>query len=484
MTCCVNDFRSKPYLYGLYRRKCLHCINWHANLRPLDKTLAAMRRFLMLIAMLGFAPYAGAAELRDLRLWDGPDGTRVVFDLSDAPEHKVFTLSNPDRVVIDISGVGKKSAAQLVNRISGKGLVQKLRSAQKEDGSLRVVLEVAQPVDPKSFGIQPNSGYGYRLVLDLGKLPAQAPANDAASATPPAIASAPTPAVAVPAPVPSAPAIRVADKPIVVAVDAGHGGEDPGAHGRSGLLEKDVALSIARRLASQINEQPGMRAVLTRDGDYYVGLRERVQKARSAQADLFVSIHCNALTRPDMSGTAVYVLSTRGATNENARWLANQENAADMVGGIELQDKDHELAAVLIDLSQSATMEASFDLGSRMLDSLGRINNLQKPRVQQAGFVVLKAPDIPSVLVETAFITNPREERLLADEDYQAKMASSMLTGIKGYFQSYRPQQQVVENQAEHPLRSASAESRKPRAVDVNLDRRRSDASAPGGFSR
>ncbi|TXH05050.1 MAG: N-acetylmuramoyl-L-alanine amidase [Nevskiaceae bacterium] len=467
-----------------------------------------MRRVFLITAMLGIAPAAGAAELRDLRLWDGPDSTRIVFDLNGAPEHKVFTLSNPDRVVVDIAGAGQKAAAALVNRVGGKGLVQKLRSAPKEDGSLRVVLEVAHEVDPKAFDIQPNSGYGYRLVLDLydkatassvtDAVPASGATAPAATppavpvvtvaatppaAPPPAVASSSLPKIAPPAakaaPPPAGPAVRLADKPIVVAVDAGHGGEDPGARGNSGLLEKDVALAIAKRLAGKINEQPGMRAVLTRDGDYYVGLRERVQKARKAQADLFVSIHCNALTRREMHGTAVYVLSTRGATNEHARWLANQENAADMVGGIDIQDKDHELAAVLIDLSQSATMEASFDLGNRMLDSLGRVNTLQKPHVQQAGFVVLKAPDIPSVLVETAFITNPREERMLADDGYQDKMATSMLTGIKGYFQNYRPQQQVVDN-------NGGDRSDDPaRAVQVSLERKRGGAKDPtAGLAR
>jgi N-acetylmuramoyl-L-alanine amidase len=233
------------------------------------------------------------------------------------------------------------------------------------------------------------------------------------------------------------------------------------------VLEKDVSLAIAKRLARLINDQPGMKAVLTRDGDYYVGLRERVQKARQVQADLFISVHCNALTRPDMHGTAVYVLSPRGATNEHARWLANQENSADMVGGIDIQEKDHELAAVLIDLSQSATMEASFDLGSRMLGSLGQINNLQKDKVQQAAFVVLKAPDIPSVLVETAFITNPVEEKQLASAEYQQQMAESMLDGVKGYFQSYRPQQQIVVNEpAPEPA------PRKARAVEVKMERK------------
>jgi len=233
----------------------------------------------------------------------------------------------------------------------------------------------------------------------------------------------------------------------VVALDAGHGGDDPGAQSRNGLQEKNVTLTIARQLAKRINATPGMRAVLTRDGDYYVGLRERTVKARQAQADLFVSIHCNSYRDHDMRGTAVYVLSDHGATTEQARWLANHENAADLVGGVDLHDKDDRLAAVLLDISQSATMDASFDLGNRLLGSLSRVNELQKPSVQQAGFMVLKSPDIPSVLVETAFISNPREEQMLRNPDTQAQFADGIFEGIKGYFSRYRPlqsQQQVA----------------------------------------
>ena len=206
-----------------------------------------------------------------------------------------------------------------------------------------------------------------------------------------------------------------------------------------------MALAIARKLAKAINAEPGMKAVLTRDGDYFLKLRDRVNIARKHQADLFVSVHANAFHNRDLHGTAVYVLSDKGATNEHARWLARKENEADLVGGVEIHGKDKELAAVLIDLSQSATMEASFDVGGRILKSMGRVNKLQKVDVQQAGFMVLKAPDIPSVLVETAFITNEREEALLADDDYREKLARSILDGIKGYFVSYRPQQQMVE---------------------------------------
>jgi N-acetylmuramoyl-L-alanine amidase len=271
---------------------------------------------------------------------------------------------------------------------------------------------------------------------------------------------------------PASAPVELRAKPIVVAVDAGHGGDDPGAHGPHGLLEKDVTLSVARKLAHLIDAQPGMRAVLTRDSDTYVGLRERTEKARDAQADLFVSVHCNALRDPHMRGTAVYVLSDHGATNEQARWLANRENAADMVGGVDLHDKDNQVAAVLIDISQTATMEASFDLGNRMLDSLGRVNVLQKPHVQQAGFMVLKSPDIPSVLVETAFITNTHEERLLGDGSYQDKLASSLLNGIRGYFSHYRPQQQIVADN--------DPPSDRAHAIPVSMASAKESASAGG----
>lgn len=390
-------------------------------------------RGLALIAMLLLAPVARAAELRDLRLWESPESTRVVFDLSGAAEHKVFTLSNPDRIVIDIAGLSKDSMP-VANRVPGKGLVQRVRSGPRE-GGLRVVLDVNGAVHPKTFALEPNEDYGFRLVLDLF-----GPNPELARAAAP-------PAAPAPAPAPAEPSLRLQDKPIVIAIDAGHGGEDPGARGKSGTLEKDVALAIARRLAKLVDAEPGMRAVLTRDGDYYLGLRERVNVARKHQADLFVSVHANAFKKKTMRGTAVYVVSHKGATNEHARWLAHKENAADMVGGVEIQDKDQELASVLIDLSQSATMEASFDVGSRILKSMGQVNVLQKREVQQAGFMVLKAPDIPSVLVETAFITNEKEEAMLKDKEQQEKLARSMLDGIKGYFQGYRPQQQVVETE-------------------------------------
>lgn len=403
--------------------------------------------FIAAVLLLSASAVHAAADLRDVRVWDGPESTRVVFDLSASTRHKVFTLANPSRVVIDIEDINP-AALRTVARAESKGLVQKLRAGERGANGVRVVLEVAAPVTPRSFALQPSEEYGYRLVLDLYGEPVQPGAQaPVVTASAPAVLPA---APAVVAPVipaePPRPSNDYREKPIIIAVDAGHGGEDPGARGRSGLLEKDVTLAIARRLVRQINAEPGMKAVLTRDGDYYVGLRERVVKARGSQADLFVSVHANAYKDREMHGTAVYTLSNRGATSEQARWLANKENAADLVGGIELHGKDDDLAKVLIDLSQDATMEASFDIGSRVLQSMGQINKLQRRTVQQAGFAVLKAPDIPSLLVETAFITNSREEKMLGDEAQQERFANAILAGIKGYFRDYRPHQQVAES--------------------------------------
>lgn len=425
-----------------------------------------------------------AAELRDLRLWDGPDATRVVLDLDTQASYRMFTLEHPDRLVVDVAGTRRASALKLGPTL--KGVVRNVRSGPHE-GGLRVVLDLAAPVDPQAFGMQASGDYGYRLILDLvphgvaARSPAAAPALVTAQMTTQAAEpSAPVEAAPVEAPparreapvVAATPAnagesLQLAAKPIVVAVDAGHGGEDPGTIGHAGVQEKDVTLAIARRLARRIDAQPGMRAVLTRDGDYFVELRQRTVKARQAQADLFVSIHCNSYKDRDMRGTAVYVLSDRGASSEQARWLANHENAADLVGGVHLQNKDDGLAAVLIDISQSATMDASFDLGARLLDSIGGVNALQKPVVQQAGFMVLKSPDIPSVLVETAFLSNPAEERLLASAGYQEKMAGSIFEGIKGYFARYRPLQQVARE--ERSDRPEMARRHRGKTIPVSL---------------
>ena len=364
---------------------------------------------------------AVAAELRDVRLWAGPESTRVVFDLDGAVQHSVFTLDNPHRIVIDLHGMSPESV-RVANQATGQGVVQRIRSGKRDEKTVRVVLDVNQPITPRSFSLTPSDQFGHRVVLDLD----------------------------VPLSMPTArvqkPAVTLGEKLITIAVDAGHGGEDPGAIGLAGTREKDVSLAMARRLAALIDAQPGMRAVLTRSGDYSVGLQRRVEVAREYQADLFVSIHANAFRKRELRGSSVYVLSNRGASSEHARWLARRENAADLVGGIEIASKDSDLASVLIDLSQSASLEASFDLGGRILNSLGQINRLQKTVVQQAGFMVLKAPDIPSVLVETAFISNPQEERLLRDPKHQERFAKSIMAGIRGYFDHYRPQMPVVQS--------------------------------------
>ncbi len=460
-----------------------------------------MRWGVLVLAML-MTPVATAAELRDLRLWDSPESTRVVFDLDGDITHKIFTLANPDRVVVDIAGISGKSMKK-INSVAGLGVVERLRSGPRGDG-LRVVLDVKGSVFASSFELTPNEEYGHRLVVDIsnpesaraepdlmhdsiGAIAAAAPLNQPAPAASnnsvpnsTAIAQAPksvaTPVVSAQAPAstPSAPNSSLRDKPIVITIDAGHGGEDPGARGKSGLREKDVALSVARKLAKLINGTPNMKAVLTRDGDYYLGLRERVNVARKHQADLFVSVHCNAFTKRHLRGTAVYVLSDRGATSEHARWLAHKENSADLVGGVALHGKDNELAAVLIDLSQGATMEASFDVGSRILSSMGKINRLQKDDIQQAGFAVLKAPDIPSVLVETAFITNAAEEKLLASTEFQDNLAKQIFEGVNGYFQSYRPKQQLVET--EPGLQYVSS--------NISAERTRSGATITQGVSQ
>lgn len=451
--------------------------------------------FLMLLS----AQAATAAELRDLRLLDGPDSTRVVFDLDVESAPKMFTLANPDRVVIDFADARRGAALALAT--AGKGLIKAVRTGPREQG-LRVVLDVGEKVSPQSFGLQPSGSYGYRLIVDLyprsaakpHKPPAISPAEGIVASSPAPVvvepaAVVPAAAALSPAPMPSPTPIqtavvtateaaqvaaahgnsrvRISEKEIVIAVDAGHGGTDPGAIGLGGLREKDVTLAIARKLAAKINAQPGMRAVLTRDSDTFIELRTRTVKARKVDADLFVSVHANAAEDRSMHGSAVYVLSERGASSEQARWIANHENAADLVGGVELQKQDDNVAAVLIDISQGATMEASFDLGGRMLSSMSQINRLQKAEVQQAGFMVLKSPDIPSVLVETAFISNPREEKLLGDPDYQDKMADSIFEGVRSYFARYRPQQVAASASAV----STRATRNKARAVPVNLQR-------------
>ena len=379
------------------------------------------------LVLLGCSAAWGAfarVELQDIRVWPGPDSTRVVFDLSGAIDHKLFTLDNPARVVIDVPDAARGG----IGGADGQGIVNRVRTGQREPDMLRLVVDLQQSVRAKSFTLPPSGRYGHRLVVDLDTGTTAIPRADTGSE------SAPAPA----------PAVALTDKPIIIAIDAGHGGEDPGARGARGTKEKDVALAISRRLASLVNAQPNMRAVLIRDGDYYIDLRERTRRAREAQADLFVSIHADAFTDRRARGSSVYVLSQRGASSEHARTLARRENESDLIGGVRLDDKDDVLASVLIDISQTAALEASFDAAERMLGGMGTINRLHSKTVQQANFMVLKAPDIPSVLVETAFISNPEEERRLTDRNFQDRLARNLLSGIQGYFSDYRPRTTVA----------------------------------------
>jgi N-acetylmuramoyl-L-alanine amidase len=382
----------------------------------------------LLLASLPLVASSAEAELRDVRVWASPEGTRVVFDLTHATAHSLFNLDGPDRVVIDLADTQR--ARELAAALDGKGLVKRVRSGAHNGTGLRVVLDLDTKVKSKSFSLQPNDSYGFRVVVDLSTEAQAATALAAAPLPPPVLAHAPRAAGV---------------KPIVVAIDAGHGGEDPGARGRRGVLEKEVALQLARRLAQHVDKEPGFRAVLIRDGDYYVGLKDRIRKASAANADLFVSIHANSYRDPSVRGTAVYVLSPKGAKSEHAMMLENRENMSDLIGGADIDESDDTTAAVLVDIFQTSAMEASHDAGGRLLDAMGRVNPLQKPRVQQAAFVVLKSAAFPSVLVETAFLTNERDERLLATATYQETLARSMLEGIKGYFKAYRPSQQMAQ---------------------------------------
>jgi N-acetylmuramoyl-L-alanine amidase len=367
---------------------------------------------------------AQAADVNGVRLWTGPEGTRVVLDLQAPVSYQVFNLDNPDRVVIDL-----EHARWAAADAPASGVVRSVRHGVKPGGGLRIVLDVDAGVQPHSSLVAPNDVYGHRLVLDLAPMRA-------------------APAV----PLRTAPAGD--DRAIVIAIDAGHGGEDPGALGHHGTREKDVALAVARALAGLVAKEPEMRPVLIRDGDYIVSLRRRMEIARENRADLFVSIHADAFTDSRSHGSSVYALSDRGATSEAARWLAERENAADLIGGVSLDDKDDLLASVLLDLSQTATLSASLQVGAHVLDELDQIGELRRPDVQQAGFLVLKSPDIPSILVETAFISNPQEERRLADPREQARLASSILAGMRSYFLENPPAgTRLAKRVAEQSLR-------------------------------
>jgi N-acetylmuramoyl-L-alanine amidase len=394
-----------------------------------------MRRVALVISLVSSLPSLGA-EVTGVRLWAGPDQTRVVLDLTGPAEHTLFMLKDPPRLVVDLPG----ATLGQVTAPTAEGLVKGMRSGARDSG-VRLVLDLATTVKPKSFLVPPNEVYGNRLVLDLeplSPLPANVAATAPASLPPAAVAALPSAPASTSSPMRTLPAGGARD--IVIAVDAGHGGEDPGARGRKGTREKDVTLAIARKLKERIDAQPGMRAVLIRDGDYFIPLEKRSRIARQQyKADMFISVHADAFKNSSARGSSVFVLSNRGATSTAAKWLADRENAADLVGGVSLSDKDDVVASVLLDLSQTASLAASMEVGSTVLRELDDLGKLHKSQVQAAGFVVLKAPDIPSILVETAFITNPEEEKRLKDPAQQVKIADAILAGVKGYFYSNPP---------------------------------------------
>ena len=378
------------------------------------------------LRMLGIALLASllggrahAVDVRGVRLWAGPDSTRVVLDLSGATGHSLRVMRNPDRVVLDVAGARLASPPRAMP--AGSGAVKQVRMARRPLGELRMVIDLARPVQAKSFLAAPNDRYGYRLVVDLA-LSGQSPPAGQSSQTPVKAEHAPPDA-----------------RDLVIAIDAGHGGEDPGAIGKNGTREKDVVLAIAKVLAQQVSAEPGMKAVLTRDGDYFVPLRDRMRRARAQQADLFVSIHADSIRDRRIDGSSVYILSQRGATDEASRWLAERENASDLIGGVSLDDKDGVLASVLLDLSQSASLNASQIAANRVLRQLNRVGEVRKPQVQQARFMVLKSPDIPSMLVETAYISNPQEEQRLRGQPHQAKLAAAIRLGVHDYFYANPP---------------------------------------------
>jgi N-acetylmuramoyl-L-alanine amidase len=374
-------------------------------------------------------------------------------------------LKNPDRVVLDLEDVAVTPALEeLAGKVGANDpYVKSVRIGRFKPGVVRLVFDLKSEAKPEVFTLRPIAEYGNRLVLDI--YPAQAvdpllallektqaaqtPTDSAPAPAPtapskPAEAGATAPPVETVRPTPGKPVMRPPGKSenqrlTLIAVDAGHGGEDPGAKGRRGTHEKDVTLAIARRLKTMIDQEPNMRAVLTRDGDYFIALHMRVQKARRINADLFVSVHADAFIKPDARGSSVFALSENGATSAAARWLAKKENEADLIGGVNLDVSDPYLKQTLLDLSQTATINDGLKLAKSVLSELGEINTLHKGSVEQAGFAVLKAPDIPSILIETAFISNPEEERRLSDEAYQEKMAAAILSGIKRYFAQNPP---------------------------------------------
>jgi N-acetylmuramoyl-L-alanine amidase len=387
---------------------------------------------LQALVMLCAAAEAQAAtptRVKDVRLWSGPEGTRLVLDLSAPVDYDVFTLNDPYRVVIDLANASIADSARLP---AGQGPVTRVRSGQRPRQGLRLVLDLSALREPRAFVVGPDGSAGHRLVVELPGAPSTA------AMTPPPPAATVAAAGEVMSAVKSV-STGPQGRDLVIAVDAGHGGKDPGAIGRGGTHEKQVTLAIARRLAATIDREDGMRAVLVRDDDRFISLRGRILKARDHKADMFISIHADSVRDRSIGGSSVYVLSLRGASDEAARWLAERENAADLIGGVSLDDKNDVLASVLLDVTQKESVSNSVEAADSVLDALGGVTAVHRSHVQHAGFVVLKSPDIPSILVETAFISNGVDERRLKDPVQQLKIAEAIHAGVRSYFHASPP---------------------------------------------
>src|SRR6185312_8259859 len=389
--------------------------------------------------------FSSAATVASARIWPAQEYTRLILESPSPIAHQMMLLKDPQRLVLDLEGVEPDGElAQLVQRLRPSDPhIRSIRLSRFRPGIVRLVLDLKDEVQPQIFALTPVGEYGHRLVLDIYPLTPPDPlmalletdTKTGKSGAPDVQADKPKSRDSdQPAPRDRSKAAPASRRPIIVALDPGHGGEDPGAIGRRGTREKNVTLAIARKIRALIDREPGMRTMLTRDDDYFVPLNVRVEKARRVRADLFVSIHADAFTTPTARGSSVFALSEHGATSSAARWLAQRENEADLIGGVNLDNRDPILAKTLLDLSQTAQISDSLRVGRSVLEGIGAINPLHKGSVEQAGFAVLKAPDIPSILVETAFISNPDEELKLRSDRHQQQFAVSIVGGIKHYF--------------------------------------------------
>lgn len=431
---------------------------------PLRRKMIAGGSALLLLPVV--PRLARAATILAVRTWPADEYTRVTLEMDTELKAEHFTLDHPFRLVVDIEGLRLSPAINdLVSKIRPNDpYIGSVRAGQNRPNVVRLVFDLKQDVAPQVFTLKPIGEYKYRLVLDLYPKVAQDPLmallkdaendplagilenlaqNSPTEAPIPSVEGQKLPPLArnrqpdTPPPQPRAAPGARPGRPILIALDPGHGGEDPGAIGSRGTREKDIVLQIAQRLKKLIDAQPNMRAYLTRDRDYFVPLNVRVQKARRVQADLFISIHADAWIKPSARGSSVWALSQHGATSSAARWLAKKENDADLIGGVNLGAHNAQVAKVLLDLSTGAQINDSIRVGTQVLNEIGKINQLHKNRIERAGFAVLKAPDIPSILIETAFISNPQEEQLLRTSAHQQRIANAVLSGIQDYFSAH-----------------------------------------------